>query len=68
MSAQGFAFERRIGYILNQLKESLEGWIFLVHDEQGIREFFKEQSLNGSKSRIPVGISTSFSSRRNGNS
>jgi len=54
MSAQGFAFERRIGYILNQLKESLEGWIFLVHDEQGIREFFKEQSLNGVDHMVQV--------------
>lgn len=49
MSAQGFAFERRFGFIMSKLKEALEpeGWIFLIHDEQGIRDFFKEQSLNG---------------------
>jgi hypothetical protein len=49
MSAQGFAFERRFGFVMSKLKEALEpeGWIFLIHDEQGIRDFFKEQSLNG---------------------
>jgi hypothetical protein len=49
MSAQGFAFERRFGFIMSKLKEALEpeGWIFLIHDEQAIRDFFKEQSLNG---------------------
>jgi len=47
-SAQGFAFERRIGFLLDQLKDGLEeGWVMIVHDEQGIRDFFKEQSLNG---------------------
>ena len=100
-SANGFAFERRIGYILNQLKDALlekarqnhiapleqgrqnhiallekarqnhiapleqgrqnhiapleqapleqapEEWIIVIHDEQEIRDFFKEQSLNG---------------------
>ena len=99
-SANGFAFERRIGYILNQLKSALlekarqnhiapleqghqnhiapldqghqnhiallekapeeqapeeqaplekapEEWIIVIHDEQEIRDFFKEQSLNG---------------------
>ena len=47
-SAQGFAFERRMGFLLDQLKEGLEEeWVMIVHDEQGIRDFFKEQSLNG---------------------
>jgi hypothetical protein len=48
-SANGFAFERRVGYILNQMKNVLEqeDWVCIIHDEQGIRDFFKEQSLNG---------------------
>ena len=48
-SAKGFAFERRIGVLLEQLKAILvsEGWVFIIHTEQGIRDFFKEQSLNG---------------------
>jgi hypothetical protein len=54
MSAQGFAFERRIGYILNQLKDSLDGWLFIIHGEQGIRDFFKEQSLNGVDHMVQV--------------
>jgi hypothetical protein len=54
MSAQGFAFERRVGYVLGKLKDLLEGWVFLVHDEQGIRDFFKEQSLNGVDHMIQV--------------
>jgi hypothetical protein len=49
--AKGFAFERRIGYLLNNLKDAMEasanGWLIIIHDEQGIRDFFKEQSLNG---------------------
>lgn len=52
-SANGFAFERRIGYILNEFKETLsrqdhtDEWVIVIHDEQEIRDFFKEQSLNG---------------------
>jgi hypothetical protein len=49
-SANGFAFERRIGYILEELKKAIcadESAVMLIHDEQHIREFFKEQSLNG---------------------
>ena len=55
-SANGFAFERRIGYILNEFKEALSHqhhieseneWVIVIHDEQEIRDFFKEQSLNG---------------------
>jgi len=48
-SAKGFAFERRFGVLLEQLKTTLisEGWVFVIHTEQGIRDFFKEQSLNG---------------------
>ena len=50
-SANGFAFERRIGYILNELRDALlekeDEWVIVIHDEQEIRDFFKEQSLNG---------------------
>lgn len=63
-SANGFAFERRIGYILNELRNALlekarqndialleqeqeDEWVIVIHDEQEIRDFFKEQSLNG---------------------
>jgi hypothetical protein len=48
--AKGFAFETRIGTTLDLLKEQMEneeGWVCIIHSEQGIREFFKEQSLNG---------------------
>jgi len=56
MSAQGFAFERRVGYVLEMLKGRLEesGWVFLIHDEQKVRDFFKEQSLNGVYHMIQV--------------
>lgn len=49
MSARGFAFEGLIGVALGHLKETLEakGWVVDVHGEQGIRDYFKEQSLNG---------------------
>jgi hypothetical protein len=48
MSANGFAFERRIQYVLEQIKSNLEsGWTFEIKGEQGIRDHFKEQSLNG---------------------
>lgn len=44
----GFAFERRIKYVLEQIKSNLEpGWIFEIKGEQEIRDHFKEQSLNG---------------------
>jgi hypothetical protein len=47
-SEQGFAFERRIQYVLEQIKYNLEdGWTFLIMGEQQIRDHFKEQSLNG---------------------
>jgi len=45
--AEGFVFERRVGSLLNSVKAALPDWIFIVHGEQEIRDFFKEQSLNG---------------------
>ena len=54
-SAQGFAFERRIQYALEQIKSNLEdGWTFLIMGEQGIRDHFKEQSLNGVDHMIQI--------------
>jgi len=49
MSAAGFAFERRVGFLLEKVKTALEAadWVCIIHDEQGVRDFFKEQSLNG---------------------
>jgi len=49
MSSKGFAFERRVGVLLDTLRVNLssQGWVFIIHTEQGIRDFFKEQSLNG---------------------
>jgi hypothetical protein len=49
MSAKGFAFEALVGSTLGHLKENLEakGWVFDIFTEQGVRDFFKEQSLNG---------------------
>jgi hypothetical protein len=45
---EGFAFERRVGILLDQMKVLLpDDWIMIIHTEQGIRDFFKEQSLNG---------------------
>jgi len=56
--AKGFAFERRIGYVLEHLKTILtdedEYWSIIIHTEQGIRDFFKEQSLNGVDHMIQV--------------
>jgi hypothetical protein len=47
-SEKGFAFERRIQYVLEQIKSNLEpGWLFEILGEQEIRDHFKEQSLNG---------------------
>jgi len=47
-SEKGFAFERRIGFVLEQIKSNLEpGWTFEIKGEQEIRDHFKEQSLNG---------------------
>lgn len=47
-SEKGFAFERRIQYVLEQIKSNLEpGWTFEILGEQQIRDHFKEQSLNG---------------------
>jgi len=47
-SEKGFAFERRIQYVLEQIKSNLEpGWLFEILGEQQIRDHFKEQSLNG---------------------
>ena len=48
-SAAGFAFERRVGALLDQMRSILiaSDWICIIHDEQGVRDFFKEQSLNG---------------------
>jgi hypothetical protein len=54
-SEQGFAFERRIGFILEQIKFNLEsGWIFEIRGEQEIRDHFKEQSLNGVDHMIQI--------------
>lgn len=45
---EGFAFERRVGILLDQMKVLLpDDWVMIIHTEQGIRDFFKEQSLNG---------------------
>lgn len=53
--AKGFAFETRIGTTLDLLKERMEtDWVCVVHSEQGIREFFKEQSLNGVDHMIQI--------------
>ena len=53
--ANGFAFERRLGAILDDIKTAIgDDWVFLVHDEQEIRDFFKEQSLNGVDHMIQV--------------
>jgi hypothetical protein len=56
MSARGFAFEGLIGVTLGYLKETLEkeGWVMVIHTEQGIRDFFKEQSLNGVDHMIQI--------------
>jgi hypothetical protein len=54
-SEQGFAFERRIGFVLEQIKLNLEpGWIFEIRGEQEIRDHFKEQSLNGVDHMIQI--------------
>jgi hypothetical protein len=54
-SEKGFAFERRIGYVLEQIKHNLESnWIFEIKGEQEIREYFKEQSLNGVDHMIQI--------------
>ena len=54
-SEQGFAFERRIGFVLDQIKLNLEpGWIFEIRGEQEIRDHFKEQSLNGVDHMIQI--------------
>jgi len=55
MSEKGFAFERRIQYVLEQIKSNLEtGWIFEIKGEQEIRDHFKEQSLNGVDHMIQI--------------
>jgi len=54
-SAKGFAFERRIAYVLEQIKGTLDPeWTFQIKGEQEIREHFKEQSLNGVDHMIQV--------------
>jgi hypothetical protein len=54
-SEQGFAFERRIDFILKQIKSNLEsGWTFEIKGEQEIRDHFKEQSLNGVDHMIQI--------------
>lgn len=45
--SEGFALERRIGSLFNNMKLILTDWVFIIHGEQEIRDFFKEQSLNG---------------------
>jgi hypothetical protein len=53
--AIGFAFERRVGILLDQMKVLLpDDWVMIIHTEQGIREFFKEQSLNGVDHMIQI--------------
>jgi hypothetical protein len=52
---QGFAFERRIKYVLEQIKCNLEpGWTFEIKGEQEVRDHFKEQSLNGVDHMIQI--------------
>ena len=54
-SEKGFAFERRIHYVLEQIKSNLEtGWTFEIKGEQDIRDHFKEQSLNGVDHMIQI--------------
>ena len=54
-SEKGFAFERRIQYVLEQIKLNLEpGWTFEIKGEQEIRDHFKEQSLNGVDHMIQI--------------
>jgi hypothetical protein len=54
-SEKGFAFERRIHYVLGQIKSNLEpGWTFEILGEQQIRDHFKEQSLNGVDHMIQI--------------
>jgi hypothetical protein len=54
-SANGFAFERRVQYVLEQIKSNLEqGWTFEIKGEQEIRDHFKEQSLNGVDHMIQI--------------
>jgi len=54
----GFAFERRVGKILNLLKEQVmldsENWKYFIYTEQDIRTFFKEPSLNGVDHMIQI--------------
>ena len=56
--ATGFAFERRVGSILDllkiQMKSDSEEWVCVIHTEQEIRNFFKEQSLNGVDHMIQI--------------
>lgn len=56
---KGFAFERIVTNTLNYLKEEMESdsdndWLIIIHTEQGIRDFFKEQSLNGVDHMIQI--------------
>jgi hypothetical protein len=54
--AIGFAFEKRVGKVLNYLKDEMikDDWVCIVHTEQEIRDFFKEQSLNGVDHMIQI--------------
>ena len=56
--AIGFAFEKRVGNALDKLKNLMandsDDWICVIHTEQGIRDFFKEQSLNGVDHMIQI--------------
>ena len=56
--AIGFTFEKRMLHSLNLLKSAMENttedWVIIIHTEQGIRDFFKEQSLNGVDHMIQV--------------
>jgi len=46
--SEGFSFERRVGYMLGLLKATFDdSWKVTIYTEQEIRDFFKEQSLNG---------------------
>jgi hypothetical protein len=58
LGAIGFAFEKRVDNVLEKLKSLMtndsEDWVCLIHTEQGIRDFFKEQSLNGVDHMIQI--------------
>jgi hypothetical protein len=56
--AIGFAFEKRLSLAFDKLKglmsQDSDEWVCVIHTEQGIRDFFKEQSLNGVDHMIQI--------------